>query len=155
MDVEKVKKWIDFTHSFQKSGLWPNANDKYPPEKFFKKEEKKESVVLKRDVDYPRIDVYQDDTHIYILIEAPGIDPKAIHLSLQSKHQLIMKGTFQKPSLSSETAIITERYYGDFERTIQLPEPTESHLIQLSSYHGLIQIIYPRFNEITPLQFSW
>ncbi|RDW15791.1 spore coat protein [Oceanobacillus arenosus] len=155
MDVEKVKKWVDFTHSFQKSGLWPNMNDKYPPEKFFKREEKKDSVDLKKETDYPKIDVYNDGTHIYILIEAPGIDPKAIHISLQSRHQLIIKGTVQQPSLSPETAIVTERYYGDFERTIQLPEPTEPQLIQLSLYHGVVQVIYPRLNEITPLQFNW
>ncbi|QGS68514.1 Hsp20 family protein [Oceanobacillus sp. 143] len=130
-------------------------NDNYPPEKFFKREEKKDSVVLKKETDYPKIDVYKDGTHIYIFIEAPGIDPKAIHISLQSKHQLIIKGTVQQPSLSPETAINTERYYGDFERTIQLPEPTEPQLIQLGLYHGVIQIIYPRLNEITPLQFSW
>jgi HSP20 family protein len=154
VDVEKVKKWVDFTHSFQKSGLWPNM-DKYPPDKFFKREDTKESVVLKKDPDYPKIDVYKDNAHIYILIEAPGIDPRAIHISLQSRNQLIIKGTVQKPLLSPETAIITERFHGNFERTIQLPEPAEPQYIQLSSYQGLIQIIYPRLNEVTPLQFSW
>lgn len=156
MDVEKVKKWIDFTQSFQKSGLWPTMNDdKFPPEKFFKKEETKDSVVLRKETDYPKIDVYKDGTHIYILIEAPGIDPRDVHISLQSRHQLIVRGTVQQPSLSPETSILAERFHGEFERTIQLPEPTEPQLIQLNSYHGLIQIIYPRLNEITPLHFNW
>ncbi|HAM80036.1 Hsp20/alpha crystallin family protein [Ornithinibacillus bavariensis] len=156
MDIEKVKKWVDFTQDFQKSSLWPNKNEQYSPEKFFKGNEKKDRpVVLQKETDFPKVDVYRDDTYVYMLIEVPGIDPKALQISLQSKHQLIIKGNVQQPFISPETAVRKERFYGSFERIIQLPEPTEPQLIQLSSYQGVIQVIYPRSNEITPLHFSW
>jgi HSP20 family protein len=153
MDVEKVKQWVDFTHSFQNSGFWPNSTkEKYSPEKFFKRHDKKEeAVVLQKETDYPKYDIYQDDTYIYVLVEVPGVDPKAVHISLQSKHLLIIKGTVQQPFITPESVIKKERFHGNFERTIQLPEPTEPQYIQLTTYLGLIQIIYPRLHEITPL----
>ena len=46
-----------------------------------------------------------------------------------------------------EFEVKKERYYGEFEREIELPEPTDAKSIQVHFQDGLMQVSYPRQNE--------
>lgn len=72
-------------------------------------------------------------------------------IRLLSKTQLLIKGTIT-PVFPDEMVVLRERYYGEIERTIQLPEATESHLLQIQLLNGLLHISYPRLVETIPLQ---
>ncbi|MDZ5470266.1 Hsp20/alpha crystallin family protein [Bacillus sp. 31A1R] len=138
MDLEKMKKWLEFTNNYQKNDFWWNAFKQQSPEQFFETFEKGENL--------PRYDIYKNDTHICIIIEIPGVSTNDINISLKSKTHLFIEGTI-KPLFPTEMEVKKERYYGKVERLITLPEPTEAQFVQVNFHQGLIQVTYPRLNE--------
>lgn len=88
-------------------------------------------------------DFYQDEENNFIIVEMPGVYEEELTIRLISKTQLLIKGTIT-PVFPAEMEVLRERYYGEIERTIQLPEATESHLLQLQLLNGLLHISYPR-----------
>lgn len=139
MDVDKVKKWIELTSQYQKNDFWTKLFEYQASNQF-----------LNREKEFPKFEVYQDETHICLIIEVPGVNLEDLQIFLQSKSQLIIKGMIH-PLFPSKMNVKEGRYYGEFERHIDLPEPTDAHFIQVHFHQGLLQIIYPRQNEAISL----
>ncbi|WP_442598382.1 Hsp20/alpha crystallin family protein [Neobacillus sp. D3-1R] len=139
MNVEKMRHWLEMSNKLQGNDFWKKIFDHHPPETFFQKRG-----------NYPLADCYQNDSSICLILEIPGVQPNDIHISLQSNSHLLIKGMI-KPLFPKEMVINTERFYGEFERVIHLPEPTEPHLIQIHYHQGLIQVTYPRQNIPLPI----
>lgn len=140
MEVEKMKQWLEMSNKFQKNDFWKKIFDSHTPESFFDRRSR-----------FPLYDCYQNDSYISMIIEMPGVPSEDIHISLRSKTQLVIQGTI-RPLFPQEMDIKKERYYGEFERVIPLPEPTEPQLIQIHYHQGLIQVTYPR--QSAPLSFN-
>lgn len=134
MDYEKIKRWLAITRDYQENDFWTKIFAYNTPEQFF---ENRQSNTL------PKYDLYQNETHVCVIIELPGITSKDVNVSLNSDTYLLVRGNF--PLLfPNEMEITKERYYGTFERLIPLPEPTELHLLQINHHNGLFQITYPK-----------
>ncbi len=134
MDIEKIKRWLEITGEYQQNDFWTKTVASQTPEQFFNSQKKH---LL------PKYDIYQNETHICIILELPGIDNNDVNIALNSDTYLLVKGSF--PLLfPNEMAVKKERYYGTFERLIPLPEPTELHLLHIYQHNGLFQITYPR-----------
>lgn len=132
MDMEKMKKWLELTNQYQSDNFWSNIFDSQNPSQFFQ-----------TDDDFPRYDVYQNESHICVILEAPGLSQEDITFSLSSNTNLLIKGVV-KPIYPKEMEVRSERFCGEFERTIPLPEPTEAKSINIQFLNGLIQVAYPR-----------
>lgn len=142
MNVEKVKKWLDITNQFRMQDDWVKVFSQYPPNQFFKH----------HNHPFPKVDIYQDELVNIIIVELPGVYQEDIQLFLKTNRELTIKGKINS-LFSNWIHIKKERYLGEFERTIQLPEPTETHLIKTVYQAGLLQITYPRVDDDTK-QFS-
>ncbi|WP_210365283.1 Hsp20/alpha crystallin family protein [Bacillus sp. REN3] len=138
MDIEKVTKWLELTNKYQKNDFWRSLFENSIPEQLLKSER-----IL------PLYDLYQNDTHISVLVEVPGLTEKDLSIALRQKNILIIKGS-AKPFFPAEMEVKQERYYGEFERMIPLPEPTDTRFLQLNFYNGLLQITYPRPSVLPP-----
>lgn len=132
MDIEKLKQWLKLTREYQKNDFWTNIFANHTPEQFFKSEK-----------DIPIYDIYKNDTHICVIVELPGVNEKDINISLDSNTRLRIKG-IAKPLFPAEMDVKKERFYGNFERTILLPEPAEAKFVHVNYHQGLFQITYPR-----------
>jgi HSP20 family protein len=144
MDVEKVKKWIELTEQYQRSDHWKKIFNHYPPGQFFHGNR-----------ETPKVDIYQTETHIMIFIEIPGTQLNDFSISLKSETELLVKGIIRPPAPDS-TIIKKERFTGNFERIIQLPEPAEGHLIRMTYDLGILEIIYPRnTSNSTFSHYNW
>jgi HSP20 family protein len=141
MNIEKMKKWLEFTNQYQKNDFWKKIFDHQSPDQFFETEDK----------NIPIYDVYQNESQIYILIELPGVNKNDIHLSLKSNSHLLVKGNIRQ-WFPAQMEVKKERYYGEFERLIPLPEPTEARFIQVHYQHGLLHVTYPR--QVKPLSVN-
>ena len=134
MDIEKIKRWLQITRENQQNDFWTKIFALQTPEQFF---DSRQANML------PKYDIYQNETHICLIIELPGIANKDVTISLNSDSYLLVKGNY--PLLfPSEMELKKERYYGTFERLIPLPEPTELHLLHINQYNGLFQVTYPK-----------
>ena len=69
-------------------------------------------------------------------MEIPGALKEDVFLSV-SGNKLTVRGVIQSPILNGQL-LQTERKYGEFQRVIELPEPTDSQHIQARFDNGLL-----------------
>ncbi|NYE08696.1 HSP20 family protein [Bacillus niacini] len=134
MDIEKIRKWMEITNEYKQSDFWSSVLNQQLPKEF---------STRTSDVDVPKHDIYQNDTTICILVELPGIQVNNLIFNLISKSRISIK-TNVVPPISNELAMKQERYYGEISFEIDLPEPTEAHLLTVQYQDGLLYISYPR-----------
>ncbi|WGG46596.1 Hsp20/alpha crystallin family protein [Rossellomorea sp. DA94] len=132
MDMEKMKKWLELTNQYKSDNFWNSVFENNNPSQFFS-----------TDDEFPRYDVYQNESHVCIILDAPGITQDDIKFSLNSNTNLLIKGRI-RPVYPKEMEVKAERFSGEFERTIPLPEPAEAKAINIQFLNGLIQVAYPR-----------
>jgi HSP20 family protein len=132
MNIEKMKKWLELTNQYKHNSFWNSVFDNANPAQFFGE-----------DQNYPKYEIYESDTHICIIFELPGVLREDLSVSLESGTKLIIKGII-KPPYPKEMEVMSERFFGEFERTIILSHPTEPQSIQTYSQSGLYQLSYPK-----------
>jgi HSP20 family protein len=80
---------------------------------------------LQREVEavgsFGAVDVNTTPQKVEILLSAPGIDPKALDLSIE-KNVLRVSGKREVQLDSNATRSRQERYSGEFQRVLTLPE---------------------------------
>ncbi|HRE80709.1 MAG TPA: Hsp20 family protein [Opitutaceae bacterium] len=96
----------------------------------------------------PLVNAFRCDRGVTICIEAAGIDPSSLQVSVREK-QVTLRGMRNVPELDRNRAqgvgIITlEIDPGPFERTLPLPEAVDPSAMTQENVAGLIWIHLPR-----------
>jgi HSP20 family protein len=90
----------------------------------------------------PATDIFARGDRLVIRIELAGIRPDAVDLTF-ANGVLTVSGT-RSPELDDgggePTFYVRERFYGEFRRSITLPEGTQRHQIQAEFENGLVEI---------------
>ncbi len=98
----------------------------------------------------PNIDLCEDDEGFHLVIELAGFDPEKIQLHYSpEKHSLVVRGerTANK-NLEAKKCHQLEIWYGEFQRTIPLPEfPIDRDKIRARFVNGILHIIAPKKKE--------
>ena len=76
----------------------------------------------------------------------PGVYEEELTLRLLSRTRLHIRGNIT-PLFPKNMGVCQNRYYGEIDETIELPEPAEPHLLQAQCVNGLLHISYPRLME--------
>jgi HSP20 family protein len=90
----------------------------------------------------PRIDIDESAGAIQISVELPGVPPEGIEVSVEDD-VLTIRGE-KRCERKDEKARVSERYYGKFQRAVQLPFPPDPDQIQASFEHGVLKIALPK-----------
>jgi HSP20 family protein len=101
---------------------------------------------------YPLVNLTEDDGNLYVEALAPGVDPKALDLSVVHG-TLTIKG--EKPGLaqvSAEAYHRNERAAGRFVRTIELPAEVEGAKVHADYRNGLLLVTLPKSEKAKPKQ---
>jgi HSP20 family protein len=100
----------------------------------------------------PRIEMSEDATDVCITAELPGVEQKDIEVLLTGR-QLTLKG--EKKSQLEEakeekgrTIHRSERYYGAFQRMIELPYEADPRAVSATFKDGVLTITIPKPAEI-------
>ena len=98
----------------------------------------------------PPVDVRETKETLEISAELPGIDPKAVEVSVEGG-VLTLKGSrnFEKAA-EGEAYHRVERAYGAFERSFTLPTNVDSERIQAAYRHGVLYLTVPKREEAKP-----
>jgi len=92
----------------------------------------------------PSIDVSENEKEINVSAELPGMDEKDIEVALE-KDFLVISGEKKEEKDTKEKGVYhTERSYGAFTRTIQLPEGTDGDNIKARYKNGVLAITVPK-----------
>ncbi len=137
---------MEVAQKYQAGDFWNHVFDKETAKKFMQDMKSEENVEQARrtteSVEFPPVDIFVLDTQIVILIEIPGIDKRDIQLKVSGVN-LTIKGISRLP-FKPDTTLKNERVYGEFERAIELPEPTDGNPIRARYNYGLLVITYHR-----------
>lgn len=145
MDFEKMKQWMEVTQKYQNNKFWDMIFDQSPPEEMmddFETQQGDRKSSHASSINFPRTDIFLTDTAVIILLEIPGALKEDVFLSV-SGNKLTVRGVIKSPILQGEL-VQSERKYGEFQRMLELPEPTDSKHIQARFDNGLLIITYGR-----------
>ncbi|HVO92362.1 MAG TPA: Hsp20/alpha crystallin family protein [Terriglobales bacterium] len=88
----------------------------------------------------PSVDVYVDQGDIVIKAELPGMEKDDIQVQL-SNHALTLKGEKKREEkIKDEDYIYSERVYGSFSRTLELPWDVQGEKVKASFKNGVLEI---------------
>ncbi|PWA13446.1 Hsp20/alpha crystallin family protein [Pueribacillus theae] len=157
MDMEKIKQWMEMAQKYQSGNFWDTIFDQHSGQTQQNtgstqqnpgtSEQNnhgytRESHTSSTPTEFPLVDIFVTDTEVIVIIELPGLRKEDVQLSL-SGNKLLVKGRSKIPVVSG-SSILNERKYGEFERLIELPEPTESKDVQARFDCGLLFVTYIR-----------
>jgi HSP20 family protein len=91
----------------------------------------------------PALDAYVEGDQFHVRAELPGVDPDAIEVSVLG-NQLIIKGERKAAKESKDEGYyLREIAYGNFERTVVLPEGANAAQIKARYENGVLHITMP------------
>lgn len=98
----------------------------------------------------PRLDVLDRGSDLVVRLEVAGVDPASIDITVEDR-TLTVSG-----SRSAETLEEGERFhrreiaFGEFKRTLSLPDGLDTESITASADNGILEITVPRRPEVLP-----
>ena len=102
----------------------------------------------------PPLDVYEDEHHIILKIEVPGIDEKDIDVRIENT-TLIVHGErkFEKEE-KEENFRRVERQYGSFTRSFTLPSSVDPAQVSADYEKGVLKVKLAKKAEAKPKQIK-
>lgn len=92
----------------------------------------------------PPLDISETDENILVKVEAPGIEPKDIDISV-SGDTLTIKGEKKlEKEEKGKNYHFVERSYGSFSRSVGLPTPVNSDQVKAEYKKGILEITLPK-----------
>lgn len=95
----------------------------------------------------PAIDLFEEKDDIVVKAELPGIEKDNIEVNL-TDHHLTIKGEKKKEEeVKEENYYRSERSYGSFVRTLELPKDVHADKVKASFKNGILEIRLPKTEE--------
>lgn len=100
-----------------------------------------------RDMLVPDIDVRESAKEITIDMELPGVSEKDCTVTM-SDGVLTIKGTKESSRKESkDNAVLEERSYGSFERSLRLPDSIDEGKVEAHFKNGVLTVVVPKRPE--------
>ncbi len=92
----------------------------------------------------PKTDIYQTDSDVIIKAEIPGVSKDDLKLYID-ENSIKLSGQYKRESeFKDESVYKTERYYGNFSRSIPLPVEVKSENAKAQYKDGILSITVPK-----------
>ncbi len=102
----------------------------------------------------PALDVYQDKDNVLVRAELPGLKKEEIELSLH-EGVLTLSGERKREEESQKgTSTRSERFFGKFERSVELPGTVDSTKVTAAYKDGILTVTLPKAEEAKPKQIQ-
>lgn len=146
MDMNKMLQWLDLAKKYQTTDFWNEIFEQSSFDEFMKTNsnfwQSGESPLEPRQGEkFPPTDIYITDEEVMLISDLAGYVKENIQLSV-SGTKLLIKGSNNQ--VNKGELVQKERYHGDFQRIIQLPEPTYPNQIRAKFHNGLLFVSYKR-----------
>lgn len=88
----------------------------------------------------PTTDIYAMGDRLVIRIELAGVDPENVDLSFANGVLTVSGNRTPEFDITEPTFYVRERFYGEFRRSITLPEGTRKEQIHAAFDDGLVEV---------------
>ena len=102
----------------------------------------------------PRIDITENNDGFSVFAELPGIDKSQVSISVNDEKVLNIKGSKPKDLPEGRTQHIAERKFGEFSRSLQLPEEADIEKIVAKYLNGVLELQIPKKEPEQPKVFE-
>lgn len=92
----------------------------------------------------PKIDIYETNDEIIMKAEIPGIDKKDLNVSVDENYIRLSGQIKRSNEFSDENIYHSERFYGNFSRTIPLPVGIKPDQTTAEYKDGILTITAPK-----------
>jgi len=150
----------DFYNDWQKH--LENLDEHYDPDVFFGENNRPDNnpIEIKDHFNSPgffdqeveeegelSLDIYQDETTIYVIAPIAGMDPKDIEIVLE-KDVLTIKGERKKQfEVEEKNSIFRECHWGSFSRSVILPSNVDEKKVDAKFSNGVLEIVLPKVKD--------
>lgn len=105
---------------------------------------------VRRDLAFPvapAVDIIEKDSTFELTAELPGLDVKDIELALSDDVLTIKGEKKQEREEKTKDRHVSERRYGSFRRSVQLPSSVDAGKIEASYKGGILTVTLPKSVE--------
>jgi len=95
----------------------------------------------------PAIDIAEKDKAFEVTAELPGLDAKDIDLQLSDGVLTIKGEKTEEKEEKSKDRHVSERRYGSFRRSLQVPASVDADKIEASYRSGVLTVTLPKSTE--------
>lgn len=100
------------------------------------------------------LDVHETDTAYHVVATLPGVAADSINVSLNDDVLTITGELPQQSYPENSRALLLERTYGKFSRSVRLPEAVEADQIEASLDNGVLTLNLPKTPAVQPKQIQ-
>lgn len=97
------------------------------------------------------LDVHETDQAYFVSAVVPGVTAEALNISLHDGI-LTISGEIAQPTHENARALLLERGYGKFQRSIRLPLAVDASAVEASIENGVLTLTLPKAPEAQPRQ---
>jgi HSP20 family protein len=101
----------------------------------------------------PRVDVEETDKEIVVKADLPGVDPKAVEISVENG-VLTVRGEKEETEERKKNYHRVERFTGSFYPAIPLPPGADAERVSATSANGVVTITVPKKPEAQPKKIT-
>lgn len=102
----------------------------------------------------PALDVYQQENELVVEAELPGMDIKDVEINA-TENVLTIQGQSQRETeIKEENVVRSERRWGSFFRSVELPSPIDPEAAKASFKNGVLTIRAPLSAAAKPRKVS-
>jgi HSP20 family protein len=98
---------------------------------------------------FPAMNIGVAPSRVDVYLFAPGIDPKAVDITLQ-QNLLTVAGERRVMPPEGVDLYRTERFSGTFRRVVALPEDVDPNRVEATYRDGVLQLTLGRREEVQP-----
>jgi HSP20 family protein len=103
---------------------------------------------------YPLVNVFEDQDHIYVRAELPGVNPEDLDITIKEQH-LVIRGERKIPTEEKNANYHRrERESGFFRRVLRLPAQVDPNKVEAACKDGVLTITLAKPEEVKPRQIS-
>ena len=98
----------------------------------------------------PTLDMSETDKYVVVNAEIPGVDPKEIDITIAGNLLTIAGQKSEKTERKDESFFHSERRFGSFRRSVQLPAYVDSEKVKAEHANGVLTIRLEKQASATP-----
>ena len=98
----------------------------------------------------PALDIYEDADHVTVKLEAAGLKKEDFDISLHDDNLTVSGERKSETEQRDGESFRSERFFGQFSRTITLPAPVKADGVSATYADGVLTITLPKAEEAKP-----
>jgi len=99
----------------------------------------------------PRVDILEDAANVYFELELAGVPKDRVSVTVNDDNIITIKGVkeFEKKN-EVKVCCKSERAYGEFTRSFQLPDNTDNTKVEAKYENGILFLTIPKIEPVKP-----